>query len=238
MDSSALLVYIRRRRESSPQTPPGYRVNMISTVQKALLFGLGVAFAFPADHATVKLETRTALDTGIANIHVEVVAASTGTVHVSYGGCGALSQKETHHDVAKGVQVLVSSRLVWRVPDDSPGGGCLAAWDSGTGALVARSAALNIGVKRKRSFRPALGRRGAPAVKMDNSSGIDTAGPWFDGVAYLQGRNVSQVDVEEAKSKRMPSFPPSVVRAFANDCVKGIGIIGGGMSGLMTAVWH
>lgn len=177
---------------------------MILTVKKALLFGLGVAFALPTDYA-ITLETRTTLDTGIANIHVEVVTASVSTVDVSYGSCGAALPGEAHHDVAKGVQVLVSSRLVWRVPRDSPRNGCLSAWDSATGALVARSAVLKIGAKRKRSFRPVLDKRGGP-IKMDNGSGIDTAGPWFDGVAYLQGRNVSQVDVQAAKNKRMASL--------------------------------
>lgn len=200
---------------------------MISTVKKALLFGLGVAFALPTEYA-ITLETRTTLDTGIANIHVEVVTASASTVDVSYGSCGAVSPGEAHHDVAKGVQVLVSSRLVWRVPGNSPRDGCLAAWDSATGALVARSAALKISTKRKRSFRPVLDKRGGP-IKMDNSSGIDTTGPWFDGVAYLQGRNVSQVDVEAAKNKRMASlYNLPLSRALLMVLLKALGLSAAG----------
>lgn len=186
----------------------------MSTVKKVLLFGLGVggiAFASPVDYP-IRLETRTTLNTGIANIHIEVVTPLTSTVDVSYGNCDALSSIEAHHDITRGVQVLRSSRLVWRVPEGSPANGCLAAWDSGTGALVARSTVLELGLKQKRNLKPALGRRGGMAIKMNNDSGIDNHGPWFDGVAYLQGRNVSQVDVKEAKNKsRAPLYtlPPS-----------------------------
>jgi hypothetical protein len=45
----------------------------------------------------------------------------------------------------------------------------------------------------------------------------DPEGPWFDGVEYLRQKEPDEVFVAQAKSKK-------------------IGIIGGGMSGLMTAV--
>ena len=53
------------------------------------------------------------------------------------------------------------------------------------------------------------------SIKMDNSSGIDAEGPWFDGVAKLKNSNMSAVDTEAAKSKS-------------------IAIVGAGMAGLMT----
>lgn len=198
---------------------------MIFAVRNALLFGLGVAgvaFASTADYA-IKLETRTALDTGIANIHVEVVTPLMHTVDVSYGRCNSLSLTGTHHDIARGVQVLRSSRLVWRVPENSPRNGCLTAWDSETGALVARSTALNLNRKRKRSLRQF--RRDGMPIKMNNASGIDSHGPWFDGVAYLEGRNVSQVDVEDAKSKSMiylPVLPDEAFLSLLMTVVKGL----------------
>jgi len=52
---------------------------------------------------------------------------------------------------------------------------------------------------------------------MGNETGIDTSGPWFDGVELLRSLNLTEVDVKKAKRKR-------------------IGIVGGGMSGLMTAM--
>jgi hypothetical protein len=45
----------------------------------------------------------------------------------------------------------------------------------------------------------------------------DAMGPWFDGVAHLQEKEPDEVFVASAKSKT-------------------IGILGGGMSGLMTSV--
>jgi len=52
---------------------------------------------------------------------------------------------------------------------------------------------------------------------MGNETGIDTSGPWFDGVMLLKSLNLTQVDVRKAKGKR-------------------IGVVGGGMSGLMAAM--
>ena len=51
---------------------------------------------------------------------------------------------------------------------------------------------------------------------MDNSSGIDAEGTWFDGVAALQDKQESTVNVPLAKSKE-------------------IAIVGAGMAGLM--IW-
>lgn len=162
-----------------------------------------MALSSPINNA-IQLETRTELDTGIANIHIEVLTPLTDTISVSYGSCDPLSPAETHHDIAKGVQALRSSRLVWVVPEGTPSHGCLTAWDSKTQVLVGKSRVLNLKPKRKRSFNPLLNRRDGnitTPIRMDNSSGIDSTGPWFDGVTYLKGRNVSQVDVEKAKSK-------------------------------------
>jgi len=47
----------------------------------------------------------------------------------------------------------------------------------------------------------------------------DAEGPWFDGVAYLQAKEPDSVFVAQAKSRT-------------------IGILGGGMSGLMSSVSH
>lgn len=54
-------------------------------------------------------------------------------------------------------------------------------------------------------------------IAMGNETGIDTSGPWFDGVMLLKSLNLTQVDVRKAKGKR-------------------IGVVGGGMSGLMAAM--
>ena len=54
------------------------------------------------------------------------------------------------------------------------------------------------------------------SISMDSSSGIDSRGPWFDGVEALQSSGISAVDVDAAKSKH-------------------IAIVGAGMAGLM--IW-
>ena len=53
------------------------------------------------------------------------------------------------------------------------------------------------------------------SISMDSSSGIDSRGPWFDGVEALQSSGISAVDVDAAKSKH-------------------IAIVGAGMAGLMS----
>ena len=50
---------------------------------------------------------------------------------------------------------------------------------------------------------------------MGESNGIDTLGPWFDGVALLKNKEPGPVDVNAAKNKE-------------------IAIVGAGMSGLMS----
>lgn len=178
----------------------------MAAVKGAFLFGLGittVALASPVNYA-VNLETRTALDTGIANIHIEVVTPLASTIDVTYGNCDSPSSAKPHHEIADGVHASRSSRLVWRVPENSPSNGCLVAWDSETRELVGKSTTLSLSSKRKRSFKTFLNKRDGrnlTPIKMNNASGIDSHGPWFDGVAYLSRRNVSQVDVEKAKSK-------------------------------------
>ena len=49
-----------------------------------------------------------------------------------------------------------------------------------------------------------LGRRdgdgdGGEGNGMD---GVDTSGPWFDGVVLMKGRNLTEVDVKRVKQKR------------------------------------
>ena len=52
-------------------------------------------------------------------------------------------------------------------------------------------------------------------IEMTEKNGFDVMGPWFDGVEHLSQKEVSSVNVDAAKSKE-------------------IGIVGAGMSGLMT----
>lgn len=98
----------------------------------------------------------------------------------------------------------------------------MSAWGS-DGSLLGRSEPQQLASRRSRRRgveetrkRAILKKRDSPsAIAMTNATGIDAWGPWFDGVELLQSKNLSAVDVSTAKSKK-------------------IGIVGGGMSGLMT----
>lgn len=161
----------------------------------------------------VKLETRVKLNSRIANIHVSATEAVQGLITFTYGSCSETTEHTAHHVVTRSKSAV--DRLVWVMPSDTSSGGCLSAWDLG-GKLVGRSdpQVLN-SHSRKRSFSSKLARRGPNSIAMTNATGIDAWGPWFDGVELLESKNLSTVDVRNAKSKH-------------------IGIVGAGMSGLMT----
>lgn len=139
----------------------------------------------------------------IQNIHVELDNAFEGFLQLVYGTCDLEHSSHRHHDVGS-VQVKRESRpgrFVWIVPDDAFSHGCLHAY-SGT-SLVGRSAPIQVSksLRRRESIADVA----------------DALGPWFDGVAYMQSKNVSATFVAEAKSKK-------------------IAIVGGGISGLMTSL--
>lgn len=173
----------------------------------------------------VRLETRTDLNSRAANIHVSFDKLVEGLVDFTYGSCLDKRQADSHQIIARHTPSGASHRLVWVIPEHAVSGGCISAWDS-TGSLVGRSEAQQLASQRSRKRgveefhkRSAMKKRdgdgGSHAIPMDNSTGIDVWGPWFDGVALLESKNHSYVDVEKAKSKH-------------------IAIVGAGMSGLMT----
>lgn len=194
----------------------------------------------------VRLETRTALSSRAANIHVSYDGLVDDLIELTYGACSDRRRADAHHVVGRhsapeaagmaGPRAHQSHRLVWVIPEDALAGGCLSAWSAGTGALLGRSAPQELASRRgrkrgaeellhKRSRTTAARKRddgedddgesASYAVPMTNASGIDAWGPWFDGVELLRSKNLSAVDVSAAKSKK-------------------IGIVGAGMSGLMT----
>ncbi|KAI4866707.1 flavin-containing amine oxidoreductase [Hypoxylon rubiginosum] len=166
------------------------------------------ALAVPvsASRLPVKLETRSELSSRLANIHVSFEAPVDGVVTYTYGRCDDTKHHSAHHTVGQGTDAK-DSRLVWILPDDVRFGGCISAWDE-LGLLVGRSEPQRVG---KRGLK----KRGAYAIEMTNATGIDTWGPWFDGVELLKDKEISTFDANDAKSKD-------------------VAIIGAGMAGLMT----
>lgn len=190
---------------------------------------LSASASVPASNHPIRLETRTSLSSRAANIHVSYTRAVDTPVVFTYGSCTddlrRAAAADEHHVVGRdAASGPVDRRLVWVIPEDAPAGGCISAWSGDdAGVLLGRSAPQELASRRGRKRaveekheRARLARRdGEAAVEMSAANGIDAWGPWFDGVELLQSKNLSAVDVDAAKSKK-------------------IGIVGAGMGGLMT----
>ncbi|KAG5926881.1 hypothetical protein E4U42_002848 [Claviceps africana] len=204
---------------------------------RRLLAALGTAsFARAAATTTdnvgnlpIQLSVRSELATRLANVHVSTSRAVPGRVSFTHGSCTAQSQHESHHVVSSvdsGIGIGdAGSRLVWRMPEDAPDNGCIAAWDE-EGVLVGRSAPLELPKRMQAETREkdtqgktkSTAKRASPEphhIAMTKANGFDALGQWFDGVRFLQDRQPAPVDVGAAKSKD-------------------IAIVGAGLSGLTT----
>ncbi|KAH9985552.1 flavin-containing amine oxidoreductase [Xylariaceae sp. FL0662B] len=154
----------------------------------------------------VKLETRSELSSRLTNVHVSFQSTIDGIVTYTYGPCESMQPDDAHHIVGSGAGTS-NSRLVWILPEDVRPDGCLSAWNQ-KGSLIGRSEPQRLGKRRMR-------KRGAHSIEMTNATGIDTWGPWFNGVELLERKNLSAFGAADAKSKD-------------------IAIVGAGMAGLMT----
>lgn len=177
-------------------------------VWSALLLSSVLAGSLPID-----LHVKRAVDSGLANIHVSYNELLHSEVTFTYGSCQAKAPGEAHHLVGRS-KSCDHDRLLWKVPEDAVTGHCLSAWDARQN-LVGRSEPVAISPSRRTARRRLRKRQEDFSIPMDDSSGIDAEGPWFDGVALLQDKELSAIDVHAAKSKE-------------------IAIVGAGMAGLMT----
>lgn len=168
----------------------------------------------------LRLETRSPLNSRLANVHVDYDGPAEDLINFTYGPCNSKSEHNADHIVVRNSHGK-PHRLVWIIPKDVSSGGCVSGW-SESGKLLGRSSeqyfhhgALQRDIgKRDASKQPRI-KRGQHSIPMNNETGIDVWGPWFDGVAALEDKNLSAVDEETAKSRE-------------------IAIVGGGMAGLMT----
>ena len=168
--------------------------------------------ALAAASLPVKLDIKRALDSRLANIHVEYTEKILSEISFIYASYDVSSPGQAHHLVAR-ANACTHDRLLWRIPDDVYSGGCLSAWTRDQ-QLVGRSDPLAF-EQSKKPQRRRLGKRQIDAsIRMDNSSGIDAEGPWFDGVDLLKNKEISSLDVKKAKATE-------------------IAIVGSGMAGLM-----
>ena len=165
------------------------------------LVSLHVLLATAAE-LPIQLRTERLITSGLANVHVTCNGDVHGEVRYTYGACNDLAPHDDHQIIAITAEDS-HDRLVWKVPEARQSGGCVSAWDSSS-SLVGRSHPVVFGRRKvKRTVVP-----------MDNSSNIDSEGPWFDGVEHLSGTS-STVDTAAAKSKEVV-------------------VVGAGMAGIMT----
>ena len=87
--------------------------------------------------------------------------------------------------------------------------------------MVGRSEGLKVLAEEERRRGKGLGRRDGDGDGGDGNGmdGVDTSGPWFDGVVLMKGRNLTEVDVKRVKRKRehLPTYPSSLPLMLDSD---------------------
>lgn len=166
---------------------------------------------------SIRIETRVPLNSRLCNVYVEHVQPVKGAVDFSYGSCQQLTPHDSHHFIATSTDAS-QDRLVWTLPEDIFSGGCISAWSTTTNVLLGRSEVQHLDLHtmaRRRHARLARRSNDPNSILMDNSTGVNVWGPWFDGVEVLKNAECSAIDSAAAKQKS-------------------IAIVGAGMSGLMA----
>ena len=169
-----------------------------------LVFLTTVAFAL-SPHLPVHLEIKVPLKSQSANVHLSVAEFFISPYTVTYGECHLSHTRAEAHHIVSEVPGKTIDRLVWILPSDISTGGCLSAWST-DGALVGRSEPLAVNKYSRQWLRKRQLDRGTrlskrASIPMTSASGIDANGPWFDGVEALKEKEISTVNVREAKAK-------------------------------------
>ncbi|KAK4164276.1 putative L-amino-acid oxidase [Cladorrhinum sp. PSN259] len=165
----------------------------------------------------LQIETRAPLTSRVSNIHVAFLEPVEGSIDFTYGSCDQQHVIDSHHLIANAPSATYN-RLVWVVPKDMYSDGCISAWDHNTGLLLGRSDKQHFDfelIQQRRNLRLSRRNNDPNSISMDNSTGVDVWGPWFDGVELLRNSECSPIDAETAKRKN-------------------IAIVGAGMAGLMS----
>jgi hypothetical protein len=163
----------------------------------------------------VSISTSSELEAGgLANIHVEYHHVISGKLALYYGACESDTASLLHHSIGSthvGSHPLAKRHLDWHDQRPTRFVWLLPENTPTTGCIHAFLDDVHVGVSSRKTMTKRKAKR---AMFADVA---DPMGPWFDGVQYLKQKEPDEVFVASVKSK---SF----------------GIIGGGMSGLMTAV--
>jgi len=178
------------------------------------------AIAFPGAKISLSIPGTVEID-GLSNIYVDYHSPVDGHFAIHYGSCDMSSAHPSlaYHEVGStyiGNHHLAGrhldwedqrpSRFVWVTPNDIQGKGCLHAYSDTQ--WIGSSSPIKVATKKAKR---------AHDISIDLADISDVEGPWFDGVAYLKAKEPNKRFVGKAKAKE-------------------IGILGGGMSGLMTSV--
>ncbi|KAI4752141.1 L-amino acid oxidase-like protein LaoA [Aureobasidium sp. EXF-3400] len=151
---------------------------------------------------------------GMHNVHVDYHSSHDGEFSIVYGDCDIKSTEDAHHILGTthvGNHDLAKRHLNWHEQRPTRFVWLAPEEMSSDGCLHAFSGDVLLG----RSTPVSVGRRNNKR-HLAASEIMDAMGPWFDGVTYLKEKEPESVFVAQTKSKS-------------------VGILGGGMSGLMTA---
>jgi monoamine oxidase len=151
---------------------------------------------------------------GMQNVHIEYAAPLDGELSLHYGSCDVQSSNDCHHTL--GSTHVGNHELAKRHSTHDSQRPTKFVWlpphdAPSTGCLHAFSGETLVGRSSPISMARRKQRRSIAAADI-----MDAEGPWFDGVQYLQEKEPGEAFVASAKSKT-------------------VGILGGGMSGLMTS---
>lgn len=189
-------------------------MHLVSTY---LAFGIALTLANPASFSITFEGPFEAEAGGVHNIHISYEHKHDGEISMHYGSCLAAAATDCHHHVGsthvgrhplagKHNRISTDQRPVRYV--------WLPPQDTPDGGcLHAFSEGLLVG--RSQPIR--ITRRKSRRQTIPIAEIADAEGPWFDGVEHLSAKEPGTAFVSQAKSKS-------------------IGILGGGMSGLMTSL--
>lgn len=148
------------------------------------------------------------------NVHIDYLAPHDGELSIVYGDCTIRTLNDAHHVLGRthvGNHELAKRHLEWNEQRPNRFVWLVPESMSSGGCLHAFSNDELLGKSQPVTVGRRNNRRHLAASEV-----MDAMGPWFDGVTYLKEKEPESVFVSQAKSKR-------------------VGILGGGMSGLMTA---
>ena len=155
---------------------------------------------------------------GVANIHISYNVPLSGELSLHYGDCDAQVShpKESHHhtigETAVGNHPFAKRHLEWEGSRPERFVWIVPESARDGGCLYAYSGSDLVGRSEPVTVMKRRSRRGIVLGDIG-----DAEGPWFDGVEYLSAKDPNETFVAQAKTKS-------------------IGILGAGMSGLMSAV--